>query len=130
MRKFLRKTCRVLFSRYAISAAMIVFEVLFITMLLIGNFYTHVTYLIGFSLVFSLIILFIIINRDVNPEYKVSWIFIVLVVQPIGGILYLLFLLLSLVLFLALFFYFRFFQQVYLQALIEELKVQELQFDL
>ena len=91
MRKFLRKTCRVLFSRYAISAAMIVFEVLFITMLLIGNFYTHVTYLIGFSLVFSLIILFIIINRDVNPEYKVSWIFIVLVVQPIGGILYLLF---------------------------------------
>ena len=91
MRKFLRKTCRVLFSRYSISATMIVLEVLFITLLLIGNFYTHVTYLVGFSLVFSLCILFIIINRDVNPEYKVSWIVIVLVVQPIGGILYLLF---------------------------------------
>lgn len=91
MRKLLRRTCRVLFSRYAISAMMIVLEVLFVTLLLVGNLYDSFLYLVVSSILLSLVTFIVILNRDANPEYKVTWTFIVLFLQPIGSILYYLF---------------------------------------
>lgn len=87
----MRRTCRVFFSRYAISAMMIVAEVLIITLLLLANLYTSLSYLIALSIIFSFITFFVLVNREANPEYKVTWTFIVLGLPPIGGILYYLF---------------------------------------
>ena len=86
----MRRICRVLFSRYAISAIMILAEVALIG-LLIFSMPKSVYVLIAVWIAVSLVALVHLINRDTNPEYKIPWAVVILVVPCFGALLYVLF---------------------------------------
>lgn len=86
----LRKLCRVFFSRYAISALLIVAEVVLMTYLLVSAT-TYFYVFLALSYVFSVATLVALINKDVNPEYKVTWSVIILLLPVFGPVTYLLF---------------------------------------
>ena len=81
----MRRICRVLFSRYAISAIMILAEVALIG-LLIFSMPKSVYVLIAVWIAVSLVALVHLINRDTNPEYKIPWAVVILVVPCFGAL--------------------------------------------
>lgn len=86
----MRKLCRVLFSRYAISALMILGEIALIVYLsLSASTSLYITLVIAGAV--ELCALLSLINRDTNPEYKLSWAIVILILPLIGTLLYLLF---------------------------------------
>ena len=86
----MRKICKVLFSRYSISALLIVVEVA-LAVLLFMAMPTSIYSFAVLSVIFDIISFLHLINKDANPEYKVSWGAVILFL-PIGGtILYFLF---------------------------------------
>ena len=71
-----------LFSRYAISAIMILMEIALIGYLLFSaSTYFYVTVII--SVLFMLVAFVNLITRDTNPEYKLSWLAVIMI--PIFG---------------------------------------------
>ncbi len=85
----MRKLGRLIFSRYAVCALIIALELaLLISILLIAEFFAT---LFAISTVISVFTLITLINRDVNPEYKVSWAIVILVLPYIGATFYALF---------------------------------------
>lgn len=86
----MKKLVRILFSRYTISALIILLQLLLAAQLIFTSWaYSYVAVLVG-ALV-SLTALVFIINRDANPEYKVSWLVVILLLPGFGTLLYLLF---------------------------------------
>ncbi len=86
----MKKLVRVFFSRYAISAFIILVELLLCAQLVFSAWaYSYVAVLV--AAVISLITLVFVINRDANPEYKVSWVIVILALPVFGTILYILF---------------------------------------
>ena len=83
----MKKICRVFFSRYAISAVLIVFQVLLAALFFVGAAAARYYIWAGVILV-SLGAFLNLVNRDTNPEYKIPWSFIILVLPPVGAILY------------------------------------------
>lgn len=83
----MRKLCRVLFSRYAISALTILLSLISLLLLLLYASTYSVYFLIPMVLLDVAVILSII-NRDANPEYKLSWAVISLVIPFFGAALY------------------------------------------
>ncbi len=78
-----------IFSRYAICALIIALELaLLISILLIAEFFAT---LFAISTVISLFSIVTLLNRDVNPEYKVSWAIVILVLPYIGATFYAIF---------------------------------------
>lgn len=90
MRKFIKKFCRIFFSRYSLSAIMILAEVLVIAYLFVGSG-EPVYVLAPLSILLTAATLLHLINKDTNPEYKVAWLCVILLLIPVGSILYLLF---------------------------------------
>lgn len=86
----LRKLCRVFFSRYAISALLIVVEVVLMTYLLVSAT-TYFYVFLALAYVFGASTLVSLINKDANPEYKVTWAVIILIFPVFGPVIYLLF---------------------------------------
>ena len=86
----LRKLCRVFFSRYAISALIIVAEVIVMTYLLVSAT-TYFYVAVALAYIMGIVTLVMLINRDANPEYKVTWIAIILLMPIFGPVVYLLF---------------------------------------
>ncbi len=86
----MRKLCRVLFSRYAISALMIVSEVVIFVFLCI-NALPSLYVLSVLCILGSIAALISLITRDANPEYKITWAVIILIIPAMGPILYLIF---------------------------------------
>ncbi len=86
----MRRICRVLFSRYAISAVMIVLEVALMVYLFLSAS-NSIYAVIAVSSLATAAAFISVINRNANPEYKVSWISIILILPPFGAIIYLLF---------------------------------------
>lgn len=85
-----RKIFRLLFSRYAICAFTIVAEV--ILLMLVVTAASALSYVfLAFVIMVDAIALVSIINRDANPEYKVTWVVLVLVLPTLGAILYAIF---------------------------------------
>ena len=86
----MRKLCRIIFSRYAVSALAILLELVLYSLLLsnLANLSPFWLILILLSHVSAVIA---IINRNVNPEYKVSWIIVVTVLPIFGLVLYVVF---------------------------------------
>lgn len=85
----MRKLGRIFFSRYAVCAVIIGLELtLFLAILLIADFYAT---LFAVSTVLSVVAIISLINRDVNPEYKVSWAIVILVLPYMGATFYVLF---------------------------------------
>ena len=90
----LRRLCRVFFSRYAISALVIAAEVALMTFLILRLSYdpgvtSYVT--LGTVAIPGLITFILVLNRDANPEYKVTWTAIVLLLPVFGALIYFLF---------------------------------------
>ena len=86
----MRKLCRIIFSRYFISAVLILAELALLFYLLFFAYGYSVYALILIAAV-NVIAVISLINRDANPEYKVSWLVIVMLTAPFGIVLYLLF---------------------------------------
>ena len=86
----MKKLCRILFSRYFISAVLILAElVLIFCILLIAYDYSLLALLTVMAV--NLFVLIGLINRDANPEYKVSWLVVIMLFPPFGAVLYFLF---------------------------------------
>ena len=79
----MRKLCRMLFSRYTISAILILLEVLIIVYFPLGRVTAYVA--MALSFVISVIAAVNLINKDANPEYKISWLVVIMMVMPLGA---------------------------------------------
>ena len=85
----MRKLCRMLFSRYSISALLILLEILIIVYFPLGRVTAYVA--IALSFVISIVAAINLINKDANPEYKISWIVVIMMFMPLGAALYFMF---------------------------------------
>lgn len=86
----MRRFCRALFSRYAVSAIMIILEVALMSYLFISAS-DSVYIVIALSLLVSVFAFFNILIKNTNPEYKISWVAIILLMPPFGAMLYFIF---------------------------------------
>ena len=83
----MRKLCRTVFSRYFISAILIFAELLLLGYLLFAAYeYSWIALL--FFVTLNVIALISLINKDANPEYKVSWLVVIMLLPPFGVALY------------------------------------------
>lgn len=85
----MRKLIRTLFSRYSISAFLIALEVLIIVYLPLGRVTTYVA--MGLSAIISIVAMVNLVNKDANPEYKISWMVVIILFMPLGAALYFMF---------------------------------------
>lgn len=86
----MRKLCRMIFSRYAISALVILLELALIALLGFRAYEYSVYALVLFTAV-DIAVAITLVNRNANPEYKVSWLVVVMLLPPFGAVLYALF---------------------------------------
>lgn len=85
-----KKIWRLLFSRYAICAFTILAEVLLIALVIFGaSIFSYVFFAV--AIIVDIIAMIAIINRDANPEYKVTWTVLVLLLPMLGPLLYVIF---------------------------------------
>lgn len=87
----MRKLCRILFSRYSISALIILGEILLIAYVILGATAIFTYVVVALALLVSLVTVVSIVNRDANPEYKVTWSVVVLCLPLLGAFLYAIF---------------------------------------
>ncbi len=86
----MKRILRFLFSRYFLCAIFIVFE-LFVMLVL---FEYALAFFAAFSIIariFAVLIFISLINRDTNPEFKLTWIALAAVAPVFGSALYLIF---------------------------------------
>ncbi len=86
----MRKLCKILFSRYFISAVLILAE-LALLFYIVFFAYAFSAWALVFIAFVNILTVISLVNRDANPEYKVSWLVIVMLTPPFGMVLYLLF---------------------------------------
>ena len=86
----MKKICKVLFSRYAISAVMILVEVA-VSIYLFLSIPSSVYSFIVISLIFEITAFLNLINKDANPEYKASWSAVILLLPIAGAVIYFIF---------------------------------------
>ena len=80
----MRKLCRMIFSRYAISALVILLELALIA-LLGFRAYEYSVYALALFIAVDIAVIITLINRNANPEYKVSWLVVVMLL-PVKSI--------------------------------------------
>ena len=84
------KFLRILFSKWGISALLLILQIvavaLFIAFL---NEYFYIFQIV--SWIIGVIVVLVLVNRKENPEYKIPWLFLVLVLPIFGTLFYLLF---------------------------------------
>ena len=90
MIKILKRVCRSLFSRYTISAALIMLEITLLLYIIFGNIH-EVKYLLLAIFITSIPACLSLINKDTNPDYKVPWVFVIMGVPLFGPLIYVLF---------------------------------------
>ena len=84
------KLLRILFSKWSISALLFLAQVALIVLVLIFlNSYFIVFQVVG--VIIALLTFFSLIVRKENPEYKIPWLFLILVLPLFGVLFYLLF---------------------------------------
>ena len=86
----MKRLVRILFSRYFISALVILAELVGIGYVCFELSVYSIYFFIAAEIV-TVIILFYILNTDTNPEYKLSWSFAIVFLPILGGLLFLLF---------------------------------------
>lgn len=86
----MRKIWRFIFSRYFVSAMMILFSVLFICFLLFVA-YNYSVYVYLFMILLNLLTVISLINKETNPEFKLPWMVIVIVIPIFGAAIYVMF---------------------------------------
>ena len=83
----MRGLWRFLFSRYFVSATLILAEFALLFYLLFFSYEYSVFALVFFGII-DVIVIASLITRDANPEYKISWLVIVMLLPPFGAFLY------------------------------------------
>ena len=86
----MRKIYRILISRYAASAVFILAE-LALMFYLIFYAYAYSVAFVLFATLVDVLVIISLINRDTNPEFKLTWLAVVTLVPIIGGSIYLIF---------------------------------------
>lgn len=85
-----KKIWNLLFSRYAICAFAIVAEVLLLAFVIMAASVVSYVFL-GMVIIVDIAVVVEIINREINPEYKVTWITVVLLLPLLGTLIYIIF---------------------------------------
>ena len=86
----MRKFCRIVFSRYAVSAIFILAEIVLLAYLIVYfSFYSLAFFVIG--AIINLLVFISLINRSTNPEFKLTWLAAVSFLPLFGGALYIIF---------------------------------------
>ena len=86
----MRRLCRILFSRYTICALVIAVDIALMSYILFYSVYLYF-WIFGIAVLCDAAVVLSLINREANPEFKVSWLVVVLVMPLFGALLYLLF---------------------------------------
>ena len=84
----LTKIFQIIFSRFTIAIISVSIQLLIIG-LLFFCFENFIVYFLGGSGVFSIILVVFIINKNMNSEFKTSWIILILSLPTIGALFYL-----------------------------------------
>ena len=87
MKKFFKRLYRIFLSRYAISALLLLLEVVLILHIIFSNF-ASLGYLLIATLVLGLISLLNLVNKNTDPEYKIPWVITIIVLPIAGPVLY------------------------------------------
>lgn len=79
---------RVLFSRIFIVSAIIILQLIILSAAIwkLSNYFTYVYFVFVFI---SLAVVFIILNKDGHPAYKLAWTIPILLFPVFGGLFYL-----------------------------------------
>ena len=86
----MRKLSRAVFSRYTLSAITILLSVMLIfSLVYIASVYSVLIY--AALVILDMLVVLSIINREVNPEYKLPWLVISLLIPLFGPLLYVIF---------------------------------------
>ncbi len=86
----MRRFCRIIFSRYAVSALFILAEIAMLAYFLIYfSIYSLAFFIV--AIIVDVLVLISLINREINPEFKLSWAVTVTVMPLLGAALYLIF---------------------------------------
>ncbi|MBQ9457817.1 MAG: cardiolipin synthase [Bacilli bacterium] len=84
------KFLRILFSKWGISALLLILQVAAVVLIVLYlNEYFYVFQIV--SWIIGVFVVFFIVNRRENPEYKIPWLFLVLVLPVFGTLFYLMF---------------------------------------
>ncbi|MBQ1260460.1 MAG: PLDc N-terminal domain-containing protein, partial [Clostridia bacterium] len=84
----MKRLLRILFSRYTVSALIILLELA----CLIPSFWlTGGEIALALATPFSVLAIVSVINRDANPEFKVTWIIVISFIPYLGTLIYVLF---------------------------------------
>lgn len=84
------KFLRILFSKWSISALLLLAQVAAIALVVIYlNEYFYVFQIV--SWVIGILVVLVLVNRKENPEYKIPWLFLVLALPIFGTLFYILF---------------------------------------
>lgn len=84
------KFLRILFSKWSISALLFLIQVAAIVLVFLFLNEYFIWFQVGSSVV-GLIVVLVLINRRENPEYKIPWLFLVLILPIFGALFYLMF---------------------------------------
>lgn len=87
MKKFLKRLYRTFCSRYTISAILLCLELVLLGYILFGNF-PSVFYLIVAAVAVAIPALLNIINKNTDPEYKIPWVIVILILPLVGPLIY------------------------------------------
>ena len=86
----MRKIWRALFSRYTLSALVILMALGFLLFLIyVASAYSLVFY--AALVIIDVVVVISIINREAHPEYKIPWLVITLIIPFFGVALYMIF---------------------------------------
>ena len=86
----MRKTFRILISRYTVSALFILTEIVLVSYLA-SYAYAYSFLFVLFASAVNLLVILSLINKDTNPEFKLTWLAVVVLVPLLGGALYIMF---------------------------------------
>ena len=86
----MKKIVKIVFSRYAVSLLLLLFEFVFLSVLLF-HYYTYSWIFAIFAGIVNLVAFVSLVVRDTNPEFKLTWLAAVFLFPIVGGFLYMAF---------------------------------------
>lgn len=86
----LRRPVRFLFSGYFVSAMIIILEVVLIFWFAL-ELSAYSGYILAAMLLVCVVSAVVVLNADYNPEYKITWLFIIIFLPGLGTLLFILF---------------------------------------
>jgi len=79
---------KIIFSRFTLAIISVLIQLVFLCAIF-SFFENYIVYFIGGMSVFSVILIIWIINQNINNEFKISWIILILALPNIGALFYL-----------------------------------------